>query len=518
MWKIKEVKKNARQTLKNNIWTLIVLTLFITLTIGNNPLVEDWISNLDLVYDSVRTGESTNSEQIAKEILKEYFNRATSKIVSTQTDGLINTYNEEHNIDDGIFYSIGHTISKTISKLKEVIQSVSNNDTKMFITLCAAVFIWLIRNIVNIFIFNPILIGEKRIYLESKRYKKTKLKRVLEVFKRQNYFKIVKSTFRADLYQSLWNFTVIGGIIKIYSYRMTQYIIAENPTISGKDAIRISREMMNGNKLNSFKLDLSFVLWIALQISTLGLAGIFVNLYYRATYAELYNVLRKDYILEKKYKFELLNDEILFEENALEKYPVDMKKKRERINYYRSYKSVSLALFFFIFSIAGWIWEVLLFLFKYGTLINRGCFYGPWLPIYGTGCTLIALLMYIPSFRKMTKNPIITFFFIMILCTIIEYFVSWFTDTTIGVVYWDYTRNFLNLNGRICLENCIFFGLGGTLCLYVVAPLLEEKFQRINIKKRLIIITILVAIFTVDVCYSLIHPNTGEGITSFIQN
>lgn len=517
MWKIKDVKKNGKDILKNNLWTLLILTLFITVTIGNNPFVEDWISNYDIVYDSVRNSEDKNSEKIAENIIIGYFNRITSRIVSSKTDGLIDTYNEEHNINDGVFYSIGNSISKTISKLKEKVTLINNNDSKMIVTLYTALALWIMKNIVNLFISNPILIGEKRIYLESKEYQKTKFKRIAYVFRRENYLRIVKSTFRIGLYQILWYFTIIGGIIKAYSYKMAPYIIAENPKISGKDAIKMSREMMNGNKLMAFKLDLSFILWIILQYITLGLASIYVNPYYRAVYAELYVVLRKQYIEEKKYKCELLNDDKLFEDNEFDKYPVETKVKKDKINYNRSYKASSLILFFFIFSFVGWIWEVLLFLFKYGQLINRGSFYGPWLPIYGTGCTIIVSLMSISRFRRITKKPIITFFIIMIICTVIEYFVSWYTETTLGIVYWDYTRNFLNLNGRICLENCIFFGLGGSLCLYVVAPLLEDKIERIDIKKKIIIITILISIFSVDVVYSLIHPHTGEGISSFTE-
>ena len=63
------------------------------------------------------------------------------------------------------------------------------------------------------------------------------------------------------MYKALWDITIIGGIIKKYSYLMVQFVIAENPEISGRDAIKISREMMNGHKWETFKLDLSFIGW-----------------------------------------------------------------------------------------------------------------------------------------------------------------------------------------------------------------------------------------------------------------
>ena len=42
--------------------------------------------------------------------------------------------------------------------------------------------------------------------------------------------------------------------LKNYSYKMVQYIIAENPNIKPKEAIKMSREMMNGNKMQTFTI------------------------------------------------------------------------------------------------------------------------------------------------------------------------------------------------------------------------------------------------------------------------
>ena len=154
---------------------------------------------------------------------------------------------------------------------------------------------------IKIFISYPIQIGETRIYLESRNYKKTKVYRMLYPFRKGRYLNVVKSMLLMEIYQLLWNLTIVGGIIKKYSYKMIMYIIAENPQISSKDAIRISREMMNGNKWRAFLLDLSFIGWNILQYITFGLAGIYVSPYYTATEVELYAFLRKEYIENKKY-------------------------------------------------------------------------------------------------------------------------------------------------------------------------------------------------------------------------
>ena len=50
-------------------------------------------------------------------------------------------------------------------------------------------------------------------------------------------------------------------------------------------------------------------------------------------------------------------------------------------------------LLFFTLSAAGWLWEVLFTGLSTGRLVNRGFFYGPWLPVYGVGGLLMLLLL-----------------------------------------------------------------------------------------------------------------------------
>ena len=64
------------------------------------------------------------------------------------------------------------------------------------------------------------------------------------------------------LYTFLWSLLLlIPGIVKAYEYRMVPYLLADYPELSTEEAFRISREMMNGEKMNTFILDLSFIGW-----------------------------------------------------------------------------------------------------------------------------------------------------------------------------------------------------------------------------------------------------------------
>lgn len=98
------------------------------------------------------------------------------------------------------------------------------------------------------------------------------------------------------LYIFLWSLLLwIPGIIKSYSYAMTEYILLDNPELTANEAITKSREMMNGYKWKLFVLDLSFIGWrILCMIPLLGtvLSLLYVNPYYTATRAQFYEELK----------------------------------------------------------------------------------------------------------------------------------------------------------------------------------------------------------------------------------
>lgn len=81
---------------------------------------------------------------------------------------------------------------------------------------------------------------------------------------------------------------VIPGIIAIYKYAMVNYIIAENPGISAREALKESKECMRGNKFRLFLLGLSFFGWSIVVVLTLGIASIWVAPYLQASYAAFY--------------------------------------------------------------------------------------------------------------------------------------------------------------------------------------------------------------------------------------
>lgn len=141
-------------------------------------------------------------------------------------------------------------------------------------------------------IFNPLKVGCRRFFLVNL-YGKANFGEVGFAFK-NNLLNVAWTMFVTDVKIFLWCLLlVIPGIIKSYEYRMIPYILAENPNIATRDAFQASKRMMDGNKMNAFMLDLSFIGWFILNALTAGLVGLFwLNPYKASTDAALYDTLR----------------------------------------------------------------------------------------------------------------------------------------------------------------------------------------------------------------------------------
>lgn len=194
-------------------------------------------------------------------------------------------------------------------------------------------------------------------------------------------------------------------------------------------------------------------------------------------------------------------------------HPIPEKQKNfkvTQINYMKLYSVTSIILLFFSFCITGWLWEVLLHIYYDGQIINRGFTHGPWLPIYGVGGVIIITLL-----KRFRDRPVLEFIVAFVLCGFIEYFTAWLLETVNGEKWWDYSGYFLNLDGRICAEGLLVFAVGGCTVVYLIAPLLDAFFKRIDRRIATVICVVLLAAFFSDCCYSFKHPNTGKGITEY---
>lgn len=153
---------------------------------------------------------------------------------------------------------------------------------------------------------------------------------------------------------------------------------------------------------------------------------------------------------------------------------------------------------FLIYSIIGWSIEVCNSLIKEKKFINRGFMLGPYCPIYGVSAVI--MILYLSQY----KNNILTVFLLaVVICSTVEYLVSYIMEKLFNARWWDYSTRKFNINGRICLTNAFLFGLLGVLLVYFINPLLTNALLNININILNIIIIILIIAFITDFTISI---------------
>lgn len=164
------------------------------------------------------------------------------------------------------------------------------------------------------------------------------------------------------------------------------------------------------------------------------------------------------------------------------------------------YRTIQIYFLLFItYAIIGWMIEVIGKLIEYKRFINRGFLIGPYCPIYGCGALLITILL-----SRYSNDAFVLFVMTMLLCGILEYFTSYMMEKMFKLRWWDYSQKKYNINGRVCLDTLIPFGLFGLLVIYVLNPIFFNVFNHMNITLFDFSFYIILAIFMIDNIVSLI--------------
>lgn len=132
-------------------------------------------------------------------------------------------------------------------------------------------------------------------------------------------------------------------------------------------------------------------------------------------------------------------------------------------------------LLFFISSVLGWLMEVCCKLVQFHRFINRGFLIGPYCPIYGFGAVLVTALL-----SPFAQAPVAVFVMAVAVCGTLEYLTSYLMEKLFHARWWDYSHKRFNLNGRICADTLIPFGLLGLLMIYVVKPFLFGQMEKMS--------------------------------------
>lgn len=154
-------------------------------------------------------------------------------------------------------------------------------------------------------------------------------------------------------------------------------------------------------------------------------------------------------------------------------------------------------LLFIIYSIIGWILEILFSLVELKKIVNRGFLLGPYCPIYGAGCLLLVILL-----SKYANDPLVLFALSILICSILEYLTSWIMEKIFKLRWWDYSNMKFNINGRICLETMVPFGIIGVIVVKYVNPFLLNILKIPSFHTLSIIAITVMCLFFVDVLIS----------------
>lgn len=279
MWTRKELKQRAKEALGRNYWKIVLVTVLAVLFGGGSAYS----------YSSAGTGHVDESRE--KVIVAEY----DEEMSGENGEFVVNPAPSAAN--EGTSPTGRLTIGEIAGTLDAAAQEMSDLQIIVFgismaaIFVIVALFIMAFSYALMAFLYNPFYTGVCRFMLKSVD-DKAEVKEVAYGFD-HSYKNVVKTMFQSDIRIFAWALLFfIPGVYKKYQYRMVPYILAENPDTPYKEALRLSSDIMNGEKWRAFVLDLSFIPWHILGLITCGIVELFyVSPYVYLTHAALYRRL-----------------------------------------------------------------------------------------------------------------------------------------------------------------------------------------------------------------------------------
>lgn len=327
-FKRKELAKNAKKNLKKHYWLLVAVCLFAAF-IGS-----EFTETMEAFKSSRAVGEAgvqgaasveTNVDNIANTSIVSSVVRAMGAVITgdedfgrTQSDAKVSeakaNATEVLGRTRGVFASLVNSITSggiVFTFVDSLSSVISSRRAVVLILLIVALLIYVF---ITFFIKKTYLVVSRRIVLETRTYDTVPPGKFMFLLRVKRWMKASWVLIVQTVYEILWSLTVVGIVVKHFSYMLVPYIIAENPDMKANEAVTLSRKMMNGYKWRAFIYGLSFVGWTVLGMATLGIAGVlFVNPYKASFYAEFYVHVRAAYLEKEPEAVKWLNDTYLYE-------------------------------------------------------------------------------------------------------------------------------------------------------------------------------------------------------------
>lgn len=178
---------------------------------------------------------------------------------------------------------------------------------------------------------------------------------------------------------------------------------------------------------------------------------------------------------------------------------------------------------FVVFLIGGFlgnISEIFWCRYAMGYWMNRSSLvFLPISIVWGLAFSIATLLLH----KYKNKSNTFLFIFGSIIGGSYEYICSVFTEFFFGTIFWDYSKIPFNLNGRINLLFCFFWGFAAVIYIKLIYPRLERMIEAIPKKIGNIVTTFILFFFIVDLiitgCVMLRFHNrsNGEEAINFVE-
>ena len=166
--------------------------------------------------------------------------------------------------------------------------------------------------------------------------------------------------------------------------------------------------------------------------------------------------------------------------------------------------------YFIIYSLIGWMIEVIFHAVTQGKIVNRGFLNGPLCPVYGSGVLMVLIVLYFAGSILGIKtsvdasHPVILFAIGIVFASLIEFLAGFILDKLFHARWWDYSDRKFNINGYICLEFSIIWGLAIAFVLRVIQPGIENIVDMIPYILGIISLIIIYLCFVADIVITVL--------------
>lgn len=176
----------------------------------------------------------------------------------------------------------------------------------------------------------------------------------------------------------------------------------------------------------------------------------------------------------------------------------------------KGYSIYKYFLIFIIFSIVGFIYEIILEYVQTGNIVSKQeLMYGPFTIVYGIGAVIFTIL------AKKFKNMAVIFLIASFWGGLLEYLYSFFQEKFYGTISWDYSNAITNIDGRTTLIYAIGWGILGVIYvrwLYpFVSKVIESVPKKIGVTVTWILIIFMIFNIMVTVCASVRQYERKKG-------